>query len=263
MNNDQAEKLRQLVKNEKKCKTLFFMSGKEMVGQTVTLSNLALLLSENQRKTLIVDSGGGFFRTDTMFDISPKFGIMDVIDKQDTLESFIVPINENLEVIYMRPMFIETEASNDLRLKVKDYLKQLQEQYDFILVDLEQTNIELLKEILTLESQLLFTLNPDDTKCLKNTYKMIKKITSNTEIKKITTITNKVEEKQSSNHCYEKLKEVSNQFLGVQIDNIGYISNNAKILESLKKKTPVVILYKDSDIYSEYKEIFEQITIIK
>lgn len=261
MSNDQAQKLRELVKNERKCKTIFFMSGSEKVGQTVTLTNIATLISDNNYKTLILDSGSGFFRTDVMLNVFPKYGVKSIINNDESLEDILVSINDNLEVIYIRPIFEEIRTSEEMLVKLEKYFKSIKQNYDFILIDLEETRVSVIKSLIDKDTQFLITLNTNDLECLKKTYSIVKEIEINTDIRKVNIIINKVKEKSLADEYYNRLKMASDKFLSVQIENIGYISNDDKIPQSLKEQVPIAKSYKDSEIYNEFKDIFTKIIL--
>ena len=263
MSQDQAKNLRELVKNESKCKTIFFMNGKEKVGQTMTITNLATLLSENNYKTLILDSGAGFIRTDTLLNIMPKYGIKAAINNSESMEDIMVSINEKLKVIYTRTLFEDIQSSDEMLEKLKACLGKFKEEFDFILIDLEKNNISSLKDIIDYDTDVLFTLNTNDLECLKKTYAIIKEIESHTNIKKVNIIINKVVDIDLANDFYERLKIASDKFLGVQVENLGYISRDIKVPESLKEKTPIIKLYEDSKVSKEFREIFSQIILNK
>ena len=261
MSNDQAQKLRELVENEKKCKTVFFMSGSEKVGQTVAITNIATFISENNYKTLILDSGSGFFRTDVMLNVFPKYGVKSIINNDESLEEILVSINDNLEVIYMRPIFEEIQTSKEMLAKLQKYLKAIKQNYDFILIDLEETRVSSIKSLIDKDTKLIFTLNTNNLECLKRTYSIVKEIEVNTDMRKVNIIINKVKEKSIADEYYNRLKMASDKFLGVQIENMGYISNDDKIPQSLKEQIPIVKSHKDSEVYNEFKDIFTKIIL--
>lgn len=261
MNNDQAENLRKLVENESKCKSLFFMSGKEKVGQTVIVTNLAAFLSENEYKTLIIDSGSGFFRTDILLNVFPRYGAKSAIENNESLNNLIVPINDNLEVIYMRPIFEAIKTSKDLLLKLEEKLEGFKETYDFILIDLEEGHIESIKNLFDYRTKAMFTLESDSLEELKTTYCIIKDIESNTDMQEVNIIVNKVSNQSLAEDISQRLTMACDKFLGIETKNLGYIRDEVKIQESLKKQLPVVNLYKDSEVYNEFKEIFSQIIL--
>lgn len=259
MNQDQAEKLRELVENDRKCKTILFMNGKEKVGQTMAITNLATLLSENNYKTLILDGGDGFVRTDTLLKVMPKYGIRNFINNGESIESLMVPVNDNFKVIYARTLLEDMQTSTDVVNKSIEYLENFKEDFDFILVDLENINIIHIKDIIGYDTEVLFTLTTDDLGCLKKTYAIIKEIGSYTDIKKVNIIINKVVDKELADDFYERLKIASNNFLGIKVESLGYISKDIKVIESLKEQTPITKLCEDSKVSKEFKEIFSQI----
>ena len=170
-------------------------------------------------------------------------------------------VNDNLQVLYARTIFEEIQTSEAMLTKLQKYLSEIRQEYDFILVDLENVHIESIKEMIDFNTRILFTLNTGDLDCLKKTYATIKDIQIHTETKEVNIIINKVNDRYVADEFYQRLKIASDKFLGVQVESMGYISNDIKIAESLKEQKPIVQIYKDSQIYNEFKEIFSQMIL--
>ncbi|AFS78588.1 flagellar biosynthesis protein FlhG [Gottschalkia acidurici 9a] len=261
MSNDQAKNLRELVSKEKNCKTILFISGKERVGKTMTITNIGTLLSEMGYRTLILDCGAGFFRTDVLLNTVPKYGIKTVINNNEPIEDIMVSINENLKVIYGRPLLEEIQSSKDILIKIEDYFKELQNEFDFILVDTEKIEIRSFSGLLKDSSSVLFVLTTDDIDGVKSTYTILKQVASYTDINDIGLIVNKVKDYMIANDVYERLRTTSEKFLSIKISNIGYISDDISVSESIREQTPVTRLYERSKISNEFNEIISRIKV--
>lgn len=261
MGNDQAKNLRELMKGHAKCRTIFFSSGREKAGKSTVVTNLASLLSQNDYKTMILDSGSGFFRSDVLLKISPRYGIMISMNSDEPIEDNSVKINENLDVIYMRPAFEAMKASKELRTKLNGHLDRLRETYDFILIDLEELDIETLKSIIDSDTRFVFVLSSESLKCLKPTYSLIKEIESGTDLRDVSIILNKVIKKELADEICERLRIACDKFLGVQVINLGYIANDSRVPASFRSQIPITLLDEDCEISNQFRDLFSNMIL--
>lgn len=261
MGNDQAKNLRKLMKERAKCRTIFFSSGREKVGKSTVVTNLASLLSQNDYKTMILDSGSGFFRSDVLLNVSPRYGIMTSMNANDPIENNSVKINENLDVIYMRPLFEAMKTSEELRTKLIGHLDRLRDTYDFILVDLEELDIVTLKGIIDSDTQFVFVLSSESLKCLKPTYSMIKQVESGTDLRDVSIILNKVLKQELAEEIRERLSIACDKFLGVKVTSLGYIKNDNKVTASFRSQTPIALLDEECEISNELRDLFSNMIL--
>lgn len=261
MGNDQAKNLRELMKNQVKCRTLLFASGRDKVGKTTLVTNLASLLSRNEYKTIILDSGSGFFRTDVLLNTRPKYGTLHMIECELPIEESLVNVCDKLDIVYMREVFEKVKTSIELKEKLNVFLIKLRETYDFILIDLEELDIASLVDLVDRETQFLFVLSSENLKCLKPTYSLVKEIEQETEIKEISLILNKIKNDNLKEEISQRLKIACDKFLGVKVVNLGYISNSIKVPESFRRQTPITVLDEDCEVSDDIKDLFSNIIL--
>lgn len=117
------------------------------VGKTSIVANLGMALAKLGNKVLLVD-------TDPQFNLSFLFLGVDLIDYEDRnitelmlkksptkddVESCIMNVNENLDILpsHLKLSILEKQLVNEYarELRLAKILNQVQDQYDFILID--------------------------------------------------------------------------------------------------------------------------------
>lgn len=103
-------------------------------GKTTTISNIACVIAETNKKVLLIDLDLRKPALHKQFRISNKKGLTDLLLKKDDYKKYVNKVIPNLDVITSgtipaNPYEIVNSKS------VKDILKELSEFYDYIFID--------------------------------------------------------------------------------------------------------------------------------
>lgn len=108
-------------------------SGKGGVGKSTVCKSLGLSLSEMGKKTLLIDCDAGLSSLDIMLSCreNVSFTWADIVNGSCSTEDAIMEINENLSLIPspVSPLYEDFESA------VSDITAELNQNYDFILID--------------------------------------------------------------------------------------------------------------------------------
>ena len=135
-----AESFRNLKTNiqysslDKKYKVIVITSANPNEGKTFVSSNLALTLSEGNKKVVLVDCDFRKANIHRKFKISNSIGLSEILVGQETIESVIEKYNDSLDIItsgHMPPNPSEALASE----KMSNFLEDLKSKYDYIILD--------------------------------------------------------------------------------------------------------------------------------
>ena len=124
---------------KKNAKTLAISSPNAAEGKSTTALNVAITISQLEKRVLIIDCDVHKPTIHKKLKIENNVGILDVILEKATLEEAIHNHNNFLDVITCNTIPVKsTELLNTI--KFDEILKQLSEEYDYIIIDTPPIN---------------------------------------------------------------------------------------------------------------------------
>ena len=264
---DQAESLRRLMNNEShvnisnnKPKIITVTSGKGGVGKSNFVVNLGIELQKHGKKVLIFDADIGMGNDDVLMGVYPRYSMFDVIKGK-----------EISDIIEDGPYGIKLLAAGSGINQIEDlqqyerelFLSKLEslEGFDYILMD---TGAGVSRDILSFISaseELIIITTPEPTS-LTDAYSLIK-ATDYFKLKnKAKIIVNKAFTRKEGEDTYKKLKKAVDKFLKIEVEYLGSILDDKKLVMSVRAQKPFVLLYPNCiaarDIENITSKIMEQ-----
>jgi flagellar biosynthesis protein FlhG len=226
-------------------KTIAITSGKGGVGKSSIVTNIAYILGANNESTYIVDADLSLGNIDIFFGMSPKFNINDLIEGRKTINEIIVEGPYGIKIIPATSGIAELSSLTDEQRNI--LLSSLQELagYDFMLVDTPagiSSNVIYFNSI----SESIFIVVTPDPSSITDSYAVIKVLYNKTGRRDYNIIVNMVKDEAEALSIYKKLLTVSDQFLNVYLDYIGYIPIDANVRLATKKQKLWVEHYPDT-----------------
>ena len=216
-------------------KTITITSGKGGVGKSSIVTNMAYILGANKESTYIIDADLSLGNIDIFFGISPKFNINDLIEGRKTIDEIIVEGPYGIKIIPATSGIAELSSLTDEQRNILlSSLHELKE-YDFLLVDTPagiSSNVIYFNSI----SESIFIVVTPDPASITDSYAVIKVLYNKTGRKDFNIIVNMVKDEAEALSIYKKLLTVSDQFLNVYLDYMGYIPIDANVRLATKKQ---------------------------
>ena len=251
---DQAEELRRLVNNDdlninninKKTKIITVTSGKGGVGKSNFVVNLGVVLQKKGNRVLIFDADLGMGNDDILMGLYPKHNIFDIIFTELTIKDIIIKGAGGVSLIPAGSGLNKVQELNDNERKI--FLQKLEEldEFDYILMD---TGAGVSKDILSFISvseELIIITTPEPTS-LTDAYSLIKASDYFKLKDKAKIIVNKAYTQEEGRNTYNKFEKTVNKFLKIQIEYLGCILEDKKLVQSVRQQKPFVMLYPNCD----------------
>lgn len=257
---DQAEILRQLASKSsglnEKSKIITITSGKGGVGKSNFVVNLAIALAKEGKKILLFDADIGMGNDDVLMGIYPKYTMFDAINGKE-IEDIIEQGPAGVMLLAAGSGLNQIEdLQTEEREKFLNKLESL-EGYDYIIMD---TGAGINKSVLAFIScseELVLLTTPEPTS-LTDAYSLIK-ATSHFKIKdKANVVVNKTFTEEEGIQTFNKLKKAVDRFLDLDVTYLGAISDDRKLVKSVRDQVPFVIAYPNSDAAREIDIIAEK-----
>lgn len=239
---------------QKRGKIISFFSTKGGVGKTVVAVNLAMQLSKDvQKKVVLLDLDLSAGDAALMLNIAPITSIVDLVKEQEELnynllEVFLLPHVSGLKLLAApeRPEFSEYVTSKH----VEEILRILKDNFDYIVVDLpayySDTNISVLEA----SEYIILLLNQDITslKRAKIDFEILKKLNLEQKVKVV------LNKKGNSGFKPEDIEKV----LGTKIFS-SLIEDERTVVSSVNKGNPFVLSAPKSKIALSIAELSEKL----
>ena len=254
--NDQAKKLRELVDtNKKNQKVIAVSSGKGGVGKTSIISNMAVALSNINKKVILLDGDLGLANVDIVLGVKTNYSIIDVINKSKNLEDIIVDYNQNLKIIPAGSGIedISNVSENDL-IDLLEKLNELSSQTDVLLID---TGAGISKKVMTLlknAMDIVIVATPEPTS-IADAYATIKILTLNYNRKDIKMFINMVKDKQEAQNVFNNMNNICEKFLNTKLEMASYSVFDKTLPNSIKSQKPIIQYYPDSSFSVSIKRL--------
>ena len=256
---DQAERLRQLaVKNTDtlidKPKIITVTSGKGGVGKSNLVVNLAITLQKMGKKVLIFDADIGMGNDDVLMGFLPKYNVFDIIFSD-------MEINE---VVINGPFGVKLLPGGSGLTKIDELSKKQREKFinkltalkglDYILMDTGAGINRSVLAFIACSEELIVLTTPEPTS-LTDAYSLLKAV-SHFKLKSTSKlIVNKVFDYKEGENTYLKFKNAVNSFLKMNVEYLGCISEDKKLIQAVRKQQPFVISYPNCDATKDVYEI--------
>lgn len=252
---DQAENLRTIIKKQNQktienARIIAVTSGKGGVGKSNISINIALQFARMGKRVIILDADFGLANIEVMFGIIPKTNLSDLMFKGKELKDIILDGPEGVKFI-SGGSGIAKLANLDRKQvrRMVGKLSELEEMADIIIIDTGAGMSSSVLEFLVSAPEIILVTTPEPTS-ITDSYALLKGLSlyegfddNNTRIR---VVANKVSSASEGRALYEKLSMVVKQFLKINIEFLGIVSQDNAIPKAVMKQKPVSIAFPDS-----------------
>ena len=255
---DQASTLRKLAgnrdsndvptstKNNRQIHTFSVTSGKGGVGKTNIVVNLAIILSRMNKKVLIIDADLGLANVDVILGITPKYNLYHLLEGQKKIEDIIVNGPEGIKILPASSGIQElSELKTDQKLLLLESLDSYESDFDYVLIDTGAGISSNVMYFNTAAQDIIVVVSPEPTS-ITDSYALMKILSQNYGQKKFKMITNNVSSPQDGKRVYSHLTQVTDHYLDISVDFLGYILVDENFPKSVKEQRPILLSYPNS-----------------
>jgi flagellar biosynthesis protein FlhG len=252
--NDQAYKLRQVIDNLKtknvmlqkegqakglkRSRIITVTSGKGGVGKTNVTINLAIELSRAGKKVVVLDADFGLANIDILMGLTPRYTLVDVINNEKTILDVLSDGPEKIrfisggsgveDLIRLEGKELESFANN---------IVLLDKICDVIIIDTGAGLSEKVLRFIMAADEVLLVTTPEPT-AITDAYALMKVVSKRDRDKKIKLIINRAESSQEAQDILDKLILVTNRFLTINLESLGYILRDETVVKAVKMQEP-------------------------
>lgn len=260
---DQAQALRNLMRAKEnteevskadKARVITITSGKGGVGKSNIVVNLGITLSKEGKKVLIFDADIGMGNDDIILGVYPEYNVYDVIQGTVNIQRAIVDTGYGIHLLSAGSGLNKIdELSLPQRERFINSLTNLSE-YDYILMDTGAGVSRTVLGFIGASDEVLLITTPEPTS-LTDAYSLIKAVKHFKLKENAKMIVNRCYTEEEGIETYNKFKHVADKFISFNLEYMGFIFDDRKLVESVRKQKPVVVASPNSDTAKCLKKI--------
>ncbi len=257
--NDQAEKLRNIVKNKKEninsevegqsknaARVIAVTSGKGGVGKTNITVNLAIALSKKGLRVVILDVDLGLANIDILLGKSTRYTLVELIRGERNIFEVLADGPDNVKFISGGSGVDELAQLDKSQIEnLVSNIALLDKLCDVILIDTGAGISNSVVSFLMAADEILLVTTPEPT-AITDGYAMIKTIMRKDRHKIVKVIVNKADSIREAEDVLDKLFMVSERFLSFELQKMGYILNDECVTKAVKQQKPFSLVYPKS-----------------
>ena len=255
---DQAQKLRQLAsthsQNSTKPKIITITSGKGGVGKSNIVVNTSIMLQKLGKKVLLFDADIGMGNDDVLMGFLPKYNVFDIIFNNKTIDEVMIKGPYGVSLVPAGSGLNRIE--NLSKKRREEFINKLSdlENFDYILMD---TGAGISRDVLGFISccdDLIMVTTPEPTS-LTDAYSLLKAVSHFNLKSKAKVIINRALDEKEANITFNKLNNAVSKFLRVEMEYLGMVSEDRKLVQSVRAQEPFIISYPNCDASKDIEKI--------
>jgi len=240
---DQASRLRDLVRQARNTRTIAVVSGKGGVGKTNVALNLSILLSAAGSRVALVDADLALANIDVLLNITVRANLSHVIAGTRTLEEVLVDLPCGVQLV---PGASGLAGVADLtefqRAKLMSDLLDLEADNDVIVVDCGAGIGPDVLYFAAASDNLLVVTTPEPT-AVTDSYAVIKVLAGRKYAGHTSLMVNMASSRTEARVTQQRIANVARQFLDTTVYDAGYMLTDAKVSEAVHRREPFVLAF--------------------
>ena len=251
---DQASTLRQIVGQQQPdgpprklkkghTRVIAVTSGKGGVGKTNVVLNLALALAQMGRKVFILDADLGLANVDVLLGLTPKYTLENVLSGHKPIEDVVLTGPHDLKILPSGSGINElSEMTFEQQMQLFKELSRINEEMDYLFID---TGAGISSSVLRFNasaSEVVLVSNPEPT-AITDAYALMKLLAIKYHIRDFKLIANSANSERDGQSVFDRLNQVGNQFLQVNIQFLGSIPLDNHLRKCVRLQNPLMTAF--------------------
>ncbi len=249
MYHDQATQLRAMMeqsrdngaKEARNARVIAVTSGKGGVGKSNVSVNLAARLATMGRRVVLLDADLGMANADVLCDVAVRTNLAHVIAGRKRLAEAMVEGPGGFMLIPGASGLAQMANLSEFeRARVVGMLRQLESEYDLMLIDTGAGIGPNVLSFLLAADEILVVTTPEPT-AITDAYAVIKSVCRQREGVPVNLLVNMARDRDEARRVHERVAAVCRRFLGVSLADAGYVLSDPRVPAAVRRRIPFVL----------------------
>lgn len=216
-------------------------SGKGGVGKTNVALNLAIAFQRLGKMALVLDADLGMANIHLLAGIQPAYSLKDLLRAELAISDLITQGPEGIGIVAGGSGVIALADSTPAqRRELLLALERMERHAEVIMVDTAAGMGAGVRDFLLAADEVIFVLTPDLTS-LADAYGLLKALHAREFDRPLYSVVNMAASLKQAAEVAIRFSNCARQFLGVTVDNIGYILRDATVGAATVRRTPYLV----------------------
>ena len=213
--------------------------GKGGVGKTNVAVNLGMAMASSGKKVMLMDADLGLANIDIMLGLHPHANLHHVITGERTLEEIIVDGPGDLKIIPASSGIKDMASlSPQSHAGLIQAFSELTQDVDVLIVDTAAGISDSVTSFIRAAQEVVVVVC-DEPASITDAYAIIKLMSREHDVYRFRVLANMATNPQHGREIYTKIAKVTDRFLDVALDYMGYVPEDEFLRKSVKKQRAV------------------------
>ena len=218
-------------------------SGKGGVGKTNIVTNLALALSRQGVRVLVLDGDLGLANVDLLLGIAPQFDLQDVILGGRPIEDVVLDGPDGMRLVPASSGVEELANLDEYRTEVLlRSLASFDREVDLILIDSPSGIGHQTTSLVQVADEILVVTTPEPT-AFSDAYAMIKVLSKRPLKCTPALVVNQANSEEEAMEVARRVRSVAKRFLNLEVPYWGFILADESVPKSVVRQEPFLSTY--------------------
>jgi len=234
-------------------------SGKGGVGKTSIVGNLGYAFTKLGKKVLILDADLGLGNLDVLLGLTPKYNLSHVILGEKTIDEILVEGPGKMKILPASSGIQElTHLTKDQKIQIFTQLDLLIDSVDIVFIDTAAGISSNVMDFNATAQEVVVVVSPEPTS-ITDAYALMKVLSLKYSGKACKLMVNMVSRPEEGREVFRQLQIVTDRFLDISIEYLGYVLFDRKVTKGVKNQKIVSELYPDTSVSRCFTDISRKI----
>jgi len=243
-----------------KARVIAITSGKGGVGKTSIVGNLGYAFTKLGKKVLILDADLGLGNLDVLLGLAPKYNLSHVITGEKAIDEILVEGPGKMKILPASSGIQElTHLTKDQKIQILSQLDLLINNVDLLLIDTAAGISSNVMDFNATAQEVVVVVSPEPTS-ITDAYALMKVLSLKYSGKACKLMVNMVSRPEEGREVFRQLQLVTDRFLDINIEYLGYVLFDGKVTKGVKNQKIVSELYPDTPASRCFTDISRKIS---